>query len=430
MEIKKIESYKNSYLKESKVKPKAYSEKQEKHIINVYPDFEKQNIIGFGGAITEASSYCYSLLPSNKKENFIKDYFSNGYSICRLCIGSSDFSIKSYSYAKQKDLSDFSISHDKEKIIPLVKDALKANPNLKFLASPWSPPSFMKTNKLLILGGHLSEKYYQLYADYLSKYILAYRKEGINIDYITVQNETGAMQIWESCIFTPEEEANFIIKYLSPTFQKNNITTKILIHDHNKEKLFLKARKEFSKENARNVISGLAFHWYSGDHYENIELIRKYYPEKLLIHTEGCFGYQKEECNYHYAQDIIDDLNAGTNAYIDWNILLDYKGGPNHKHNYCMAPIMLNKDNTDYIKSLNYYFIQHFTRFIKPNAKILENSKYNRNLAVLSAKNPNGEIITIVLNNHKSSYQFNFCMNDITFKEEIKPYSIITYVLK
>ena len=166
MEIRKVESYKNSYLKESKMKPKQYSEKLENQIINIYPEFEKQNILGFGGAITEASSYCYSILPEEKKKQFIKDYFDNNYSICRLCIGSSDFSMKSYSYSNRKDLSDFSISHDMINIIPLIRDALKMNPDLKFIASPWSPPSFMKTNKMLSLGGHLSPSYYQTYSEY------------------------------------------------------------------------------------------------------------------------------------------------------------------------------------------------------------------------------------------------------------------------
>lgn len=427
MKITKIESYKNSYLKQSIISPKKYSNKIEKPVINIYPEFEKQKILGFGGAITEASSYCYSLLPKEKQEKFIKDYFEDNYSICRLCIGSSDFSLKSYSYSKKKDLSDFSIEHDKKHIIPLIKDALKLNPNIKFLASPWSPPAFMKTNKLLSFGGHLSEKYYQTYADYLSKYILAYKEQGINIDYMTAQNETNAFQIWESCIYTPEEEENFIVNYLSPTFQKHNIKTKILIHDHNKEILFNKARKEFKNETSRNIISGVAYHWYSGDHYDNIRLVKEYYPEKLLFHTEGCFGFTKNECNYHCALDAIDELNAGTNAYIDWNILLDSKGGPNHVRNYCMSPVMLNKEKNDYIKSLNYYFIQHFSRFIKPNAVVLENSKYSRNIGVLACKNPNGEIIIVIMNDTSNPVPYIICMDDISFKDKIKPYSIITY---
>jgi len=427
MEIIKIESSKNSYLQQSKIKAQAYQAKQEKEIINIYPKHEKQELLGFGGAITEASSYCYSLLPDSKKHAFLKDYFDNNYSIGRLCIGSSDFSMKSYSYATKKDLSDFNIQHDRIHIIPLIKDALKMNPRLKWIASPWSPPAFMKTNKILALGGHLSENYYSLYAEYLSKYILAYQEEGISIDYITIQNETSAIQIWESCLYSPEQEAKFVTNFLAPAFEKYHISTRILIHDHNKEKLFWKANIEFASPQTRNLIAGMAFHWYSGDHYENIELVRKYYPEKLLIHTEGCFGYQKEECNYHYAQDIMDDFNAGANAYIDWNILLDAKGGPNHVKNYCMAPILLNKENDDYIKSLNYYYIQHFSKFIQPNAKVIAHSKYSRNISVLSCKNPKGEIIVVILNDQTTAVPFHLCMEDITFKDVIKPYSIITY---
>ena len=429
IKITKFESHKNSYLKTSKIHPKKYSQLFESKIINIYPNLEKQQILGFGGAITESSAYCYSLLPEKKKHDFINDYFKDNYSICRLCIGSSDFSLKSYAYANKKDLSDFNINHDLQHIIPLIKDALKINPNLKFLASPWSPPSFMKSNKNQNLGGHLLTKYKKTYAEYLSKYILAYKSHGINIDFLTVQNEPHAIQIWESCLFSGKQEADFIENYLAPVFQEKNIQTKIIIHDHNKEKLFNKACEEFSSEKTRNLISGLAFHWYSGDHYENIELIRKYYPEKLLFHTEGCFGFTKDECLYHYAQDIIDDLNAGTNAYLDWNILLDSKGGPNHKKNYCMSPIMLTSDNTDYKKSLNYYYIQHFSKFIKPNAKIIEHSKYSRNISILSAKNPSNEIVIIILNDGSASISFNICLNDISFKDTISEKSIITYLI-
>lgn len=430
MEIIKYESIYRNYFKKSKNKLKPMAKHIENQVINIYPDFEKQSFIGFGGAITESSAYCYSLLSSNKKKEFMKDYFDNNYSICRICIGSSDFSLKSYSYSKKKDLSDFNISHDMINIIPMIKDALKINPELKFLASPWSPPAFMKTNKLLNFGGHLSKNYYKLYAEYLTKFILAYKKEGIKIDYLTIQNETNAFQIWESCIFSPEQEKDFIENYLFPAFQKNSINSKILIHDHNKEHIFNKALYEFKNEKSRNIISGIAFHWYSGDHYENIELIRKYFPEKLIFHTEGCFGYSKEECKYHYAQDIIDDLNAGTNAYLDWNILLNYKGGPNHVRNYCMAPIMLTKENSNYEKSLNYYYIQHFSKFIKPNAKIIEHSKYSRNISVLSAKNPDNSIVIVILNDSTTQVPFNLIINNNFLKDKIKPNSIITYLMQ
>ena len=273
MEIIKCESNKdkNFYFNMSTIKSKKYSSKLEKEIVNIYPDVMYQELIGFGGAITESSAYCYSLLSENKKQEFINDYFSDiNYSFCRLPIGSCDFSLNSYSYANKHDLSDFSIEKDLKYIVPFIKDALNVNPNLRFIASPWSPPKFAKNNKMLILGGKLLDKYKQTYADYLVKYINAYKDLGINIDFITVQNEPNAIQIWESCLFSPQEEADFVVNYLYPTFKANNIDTKIIIYDHNKEKLYSRAVQEFSVPGVLNASSGLAFHWYSGNHYENI----------------------------------------------------------------------------------------------------------------------------------------------------------------
>ena len=232
-----------------------------------------------------------------------------------------------------------------------IKDALKINPNLHFLASPWSPPSFMKNTKLRNLGGKLLDKYKKKYANYFVKYIKAYKDLGINIDYVTIQNEPNAVQIWESCLFSSDEEVDFLVNFLHPTFIDNNINTKILIYDHNKEKLFSRALEEFSNPEALNSAAGIAFHWYTGSHFENIALCRNTFPDKLLFHTEGCCGFNPENfCHNEYAHDIIGDLNAGVNSYIDWNILLDSNGGPNHKKNDCNSPVMLTKDSLNYNK--------------------------------------------------------------------------------
>ena len=330
MEITKIETNqnKNLYFNKSKVKPKKYCRFLETEIVNIYPSVTYQKFEGFGAAITEASAYAYSLLPDDKKQKFMNDYFAEiKYSLCRLTIGSCDFSIKSYSYAKKHDLSDFSIEHDMQYIIPFIKDALKINPSLRFLASPWSPPKFMKNNKMLILGGKLLNKYKQTYADYFVKYLNSYKELGINIDYVTIQNETNAMPIWESCLYNPDDEVDFLVNYLYPTFQRNNITTKILVYDHNKEKLYNRAVAEFSNPAANKAASGIAFHWYSGNHFDNISLCRQTFPDKLLFHTEGCFSFDPTNSfSGQYAHDIIGDLNAGINGYMDWNILLDCKG--------------------------------------------------------------------------------------------------------
>ena len=338
MTITKIETnYKRNlfFHKTEYVKTKPYSSKLENQIINIYPEITYQSIIGFGGAFTEATGYAVKLLSDDLQNHIIEDYFSEtglGYSFCRLPIGSSDFSEGSYSYSNKPDLSDFTIERDYKYIIPTVKSALNINPNIKFLASPWSPPKFMKSNKTMILGGKLLDKYKTIWAEYLIKYITSYQKENININYMTIQNEPNALQIWESCLYSPEEETDLAINYIFPAFLKNNINTKILIWDHNKEKLFSRANQELSSNAALQAISGIAFHWYTGDHFENISLTHDAFPGKLLIHTEGCTGYSKfnptdEVFNAEiYGHDILGDLNAGTNGYIDWNMVLDYKG--------------------------------------------------------------------------------------------------------
>lgn len=433
MNITKIETNKskNYYFNATKIKPKKYSAKQETEIINIYPQITYQKFLGFGAAITESAAYNYSLLPADKKNEFMNDFFSTiNYSLCRLTIGSCDFSLSAYSYAKKRDLSDFSIDRDKKYVIPFIQDALKINPNLRFLATPWSPPRFMKSTKILSFGGKLLNKYKQTYAEYFVKYIKSYKDLGINIEYITIQNEPNAAQKWESCIFKAEDEVDFLVNYLYPTFQKNNITTKILVYDHNKEKLFSRALAEFNNPEASKAASGIAFHWYSGNHFENIALCRQIFPEKLLIHTEGCFGYEPNGSSQNqYAHDIIEDLNHGINGYIDWNILLDSRGGPAHKKNPCNSPVMLNSDNSNYIKSLTYYYIGHFSKLIQPGAIRLAYSKYLSDIHITAFKNPDGTIAIIVLNKANYNINYNICMEKITFKDCIEGNSIISYLI-
>ncbi|MBR3162841.1 MAG: glucosylceramidase [Clostridia bacterium] len=439
MKIKKYETNfkRNLFWNESILNTKSYSEKVENKVINIYPEVSYQTIIGFGGAFTESSGYAYSKLNNEKKGQLINDYFSpNGlnYSIARLPIGSSDFSLKPYSYSKKADLSDFNISKDKEYLLPFLQDVLHKK-GLKLLASPWSPPSFMKTTKMLTLGGKLANKYNQTWADYLALYIKAYLDEGIHIDYITVQNEPNAVQLWESCLYSPEEEASFATNYLYYTFVKNNIDTKILIWDHNKEKLFTRALQELQSKSNLDAITGIAFHWYTGDHFENIELTHNAFPDKLLFHTEGCTGFSKfnpdEEIQNGeiYAHDILGDLNAGINAFLDWNLILDHKGGPNHKRNYCNSPIMLTEDSSDYVKNLTYYYIGHFSRFIKPDSKRIAFSRYTDKIELTSFKNADGSIVVVLLNRSDTNYEYNLCINDIVVHDNLDSHAIVTLLL-
>lgn len=441
MEITKIETnYKRKlFFSKSKVNSKKYQEKIENQVINIYPEITYQTFLGFGGAFTEATGYAIKQLSQEKQNQILNDYFSKeglNYSLGRLPIGSTDFSPKSYSYSYKEDLSDFSIEKDKEYILPTVKSALEINPNLQFLSSPWSPPKFMKSNKMLVLGGKLIEKYKKTMANYFVKYIKEYKNEGIDIKYVTVQNEPNAIQVWESCLYNSEEEMSFATNYLYPTLRSNNIQTKILIWDHNKEKLFTRSKQELINNKALEAISGIAYHYYSGDHFENIALTHDAFPGKILLHTEGCTGYSKFNPNEEvqngeiYGHDILGDLNVGSNGYIDWNLVLDNRGGPNHKLNYCNSPIMINSNKTDYIKNLTYYYIGHFSKFIMPGSKRVAFSKYTSDIEVTAFKNPDNSIAIVLMNRNNFNKEYTICLNNVTFHDNLASHAIVSYVVR
>lgn len=414
----------------------------ENNLIIIYPDIKYQEILGFGGAFTEAAGYSLSKLNSNLQDKLIKDYFSDqglNYTLCRTHINSCDFCLDTYAYSNNESLSDFSIDRDKKYIIPMIKSALKINPNINLIATPWSPPAFMKDNNNMKKGGKLLDKYKSLWAEYLVKYLQEYKKQDIDIKYITIQNEPNAAQPWESCNYTATEEKNMIKNYIFPTFKKNNIQTKLLIWDHNKERLIYRSQEIFSDNNVKDMVAGIGYHYYSGDHFENIKLFNEIYKDKLIIHTEGCTGYesfwfkkrQRRIPNAEiYAHDIIGDLNSGANGYIDWNMILDYKGGPTHINNSCNAPIMLNKKADDYEKSLSYYYIGHFSRFIKPGARRIAFSKYTSELEVTSFINNDDSIVVVILNRTDDSKKFNLCVDKKVYSNSIKGHSIITLVVK
>lgn len=411
----------------------------EDDIITLDKTMTFQNFLGFGGAFTESAGYALSTVNDENYNNIINDYFSKeglNYNFGRLPIGSSDFSLKSYSYSYKKDLSDFTIEQDKKYIIPTIQAALLRNKNIKFISSPWSPPAFMKNNKLLILGGKLRKKYVQTWADYLVKYVKSYKEEGINIDYMTIQNEPNVSQIWESCRYSAEDEAHLLINYLYPTFKQNNINTKFLIWDHNKDEIVERTNDCLLKHNALNYAEGIAFHWYTGSYFENLDIIHKAFPNKLLIHTEGCTGFsnfkpEDELFNAEmYATEIIGDLNNGTNCFVDWNLVLDYNGGPNHKKNYCNSPIMINKNKDGYIKTPSFYYIGQFSKFILPGSKRINVNNPYKNIQTTAFKNIDGTIAIVLFNKNNFNIEYNFSYGNCIFHDNLDNHAIVTLVIK
>ena len=271
----------------------------EKRIINVFPEIRYQKIYGFGGAITDSAGYVYSLMSFKNKQKLLKEYYSKdsmNYSLGRIHLDSCDFSTHKYQAIKSKDLDSMDITDTRKHIIPLIHDIQTyTGKPLEILATPWSPPSFLKTTHLRTLGGKLKKSNMEFYAKYLCKYIQELIKEDINITRITIQNEPKAIQTWDSCLYSAEEEKEFIKDYLYPELEKNHLENiDILIHDHNKDSAYDRAKNVITEE-TKDIIDGVAFHWYTGDHFDALSAIKDQYPDKDLILSEMCVGYSKED---------------------------------------------------------------------------------------------------------------------------------------
>ena len=411
------------YIKEENIINKSIS--NNKVIINAEKEISK--FLGFGSAITESSSYNYNKLSELNKTKFINDYYSkNGlnYNFGRISIGSNDFSIKPFSYAKKRNLTDFSVSHDKELVIPFLKDILNKK-EISLIASPWSPPKMFKRLPIFRFGIKLRKKYYDNYSDYLVKFIEEYKNTGINIDYITMQNEPMARQRWESCKFDLSEQKKFIYDNLLPKLN----STKLLLWDHNKDNLF-NITNELYRDNSK--IAGVAFHYYTGHCFDELKKIRDKYPQLLLINTEMCSGYSVyDEKKWirdaeYYLNDIIGDMNCGINAYLDWNILLDQNGGPTHSKNYVKSSSILK--NNDYIKTPIYYYIYHISHFLGKENFIIENKSLVKELKIVSLK-CDSKIVVIIMNNSNQDINYSLNYNNKTINENIKSHTILTYIM-
>jgi len=383
----------------------------------VDPSKTFQTILGIGGALTDASAEVFAKLPAPKQREFLNAYFDAnngiGYTLARTNIHSCDFSSGSYIYVDEgdKELKSFSINHDKQFRIPFIKQAMAtAGGRLTIFASPWSPPAFMKSNNDMLHGGKLKADSYQAWANYFTKFIKAYQQEGIPIWGITIQNEPMATQKWESCIFTAEEERDFLKNYLGPTMKKAGLgDKKIIAWDHNRDLVYQRARTILSDPNAAKYVWGIGFHWYepwSGGEpmFDNVKLVHETFPGTNLIFTEGCAdSYDASKVREWrlgelYGRSMINDFNGGAVGWTDWNVLLDEEGGPNHVKNFCFAPIHADTKTGELIYTNSYYYIGHFSKFVKAGAKRIASSPSRSQLLSTAFANPDGKLSVVVMN--------------------------------
>ena len=414
--------------------------------IFINPKKTFQKYLGIGGAITDASSEVFATLNETQQNKLLESLYGKdgiGYNIIRTSIHSSDFGLGSFTYVKEgdADLKTFSIEKDKDKRIPFIKKAIDLiKDDLVFYASPWSPPAFMKSNKNMLQGGKLLPEFRQAWADYYVKFIKAYEEEGIPVWGLTIQNEPMAVQRWESCIYTADEERDFLKNYLGPTLEKEGLgDKKIVVWDHNRDLISERANTIFEDPEASKYAWGIGFHWYETwtgglPKYDNLKNINESFPSKNMLFTEGCQeGFDTERLHFwpnaeRYGNSMINDFNSGVVGWTDWNILLDERGGPNHVQNFCFAPIHANTKTGELIYTPTYYYIGHFSKFIKPGALRVSTTTSRTTIESTSFQNENGTIVTVVMNKTDHTIGYKLIVGAAETYLEIQPRAMQTII--
>lgn len=407
-----------------------------------------QEITGIGAALTDASAETFAKLPAAAQQELLTAYFDPvkgiGYTLARTNINSCDFSSGSYTYVSDNDatLTSFNVQHDEAYKIPFIKKAMNVAGKLDLYVSPWSPPAWMKTNNSMLQGGKLKAEFRQTWADYYVKFIHAYEQKGIPVWGLTVQNEPMAKQRWESCIYSAEEERDFVKEYLGPTLVKAGMKDKKLIAwDHNRDLIYQRANTLLSDDGAARYIWGIGFHWYEtwtggNMQFNNLKQVAESFPDKKLVFTEGCIEkfdlarITDWSLGERYGNSMVNDFNNGTVAWTDWNILLDERGGPNHVGNFCFAPIHADTKSGKLLYTNSYYYLGHFSRFVKPGARRIISSSSREQLQTTAFRNPDGSIIVVVLNTTEMEIPYHVWMNGTAAPSTSLPHSIATIVIE
>ncbi|MBY0014519.1 glycoside hydrolase family 30 protein [Paenibacillus typhae] len=409
--------------------------------IQLHPEQEFQRIIGFGGAFTEAAAYTLSRMSPARRAEVIRSYFHPeeglSYSMGRVHIHSCDFALGNYTYVQDQDteLATFDISHDHQWVLPLIKDAMevKGGP-FTMLASPWSPPAWMKTNGEMNNGGSLKPEYAAVWARYYTKFIEAYRKEGIPVWAVSVQNEPAAVQTWDSCVYSAEEERDFVKNHLGPAMHEAGMDdVNIVIWDHNRDIMIERVTPILSDPEAAKYVWGTGIHWYGGEEFEKVAKVHELFPDKHVLFTEGCQegGVRLGEwfTGERYGRNMIGDLNAWTEGYLDWNLVLDETGGPNHVGNFCDAPVIADTVTDEVHYNSSYFYIGHFSKYIAPGAVRIGLESAIDGILSTAFRNPDGSIAVVLMNESDEERSVTLGLGSELAGCLLPPHSIATHVI-
>ena len=400
-----------------------------------------QEMTGFGGALTESSAWVLAQLSAEKRAEILHRYYDPqdglGYTLARTHINSCDFSLNMWALDETPgdyDLLNFSLASMRRWLLPLLHDAYNAaGGKLHILASPWSPPSWMKTNNRMDDGGSLRGEYAPAWARYYVKFVQAMeQEEKLPIWALTVQNEPEAKQVWESCLYTPEQERDFVRDHLGPALEKAGLSrVKLLAHDHNRDILEKHAAAAFGDPKAAKYLWGAALHWYVSNDCAASSRVHAQFPDKAILFTEGCWegggAIGSWAHGEGYARNMIGDFRNWVCGYIDWNIVLDQRGGPNHVGNFCDAPVIVDTTTKEVRYGPSFYYIGQFSRFVKPGAHRIAATGGPAELQSVAFVNPDGSLATIVLNESDAPVNFVLSAGHEALACSVPAHAIQTY---
>ena len=406
--------------------------------ITINPDLMYQEMDGFGFALTGGSAFHLNNMSPSERSSIINELFSEdnlGISYLRVSIGASDLDAEPFTYNDlsngdtDENLDHFSIAKDQENLIPVLKEILTVNPNIKILGSPWSAPSWMKTNNHSI-GGNLKTEYFATYANYFVKYIKAYESEGITINAITVQNEPHHDSNNPSMYMEPTHQALFIKDHLGPAFESENIETKIIIWDHNANNPWY-ATSILEDPEANPYIDGSAFHLYSGT-IDNLSIVRNLHPDKNLYFTEQWVGVNSEfgdNLLWHIRELIVGATRNWCKTVLEWNLSSNSRLEPHTPGGCteCLGGITIDGDNVK--RNVGYYIIGHASKFVRPGSHRIA-SNYSEELPNVAFKTPEGKIVVIVVNNSRIDKSFNIKTPGDSVSTSLSAGAVGTYVWK
>jgi glucosylceramidase len=370
------------------------------------PEKKFQNILGFGAAFTDASCYLFSQLSGEARGRLLRELFHPselGLSVCRTCIGSSDYATEVYSFDEgdpDPELKRFSIEHDRAYLLPALREARKINPDLFLFSSPWSPPGWMKANGSM-LGGSMRKRHFASYAQYFVKFLQAYADEGVPIQAITSQNEVDTDQDGRmpACLWGQEYEIEFVKAHLGPALKKSGLSTKIWLLDHNYN-LWGRAICSLDDPDVRKFANAIAWHGYAGS-ADMMAKVHAAHPDAEMYWTEGGPDYTSPTYTTDWAQwgqTFTEVLRNGCQSITGWNLALDEQGRPNVGPFSCAGLVTIHSQTKEITRSGQYWAFAHFSKTIRRDAQRFDSDGAITNLSHLACQNVGGENVLVLTN--------------------------------